>query len=186
MIEWKSIAWRSNNDWIDFYETPQWCVQELLKRESFSWSILEPCSWWWVISRELEEHWYGVTSFDIREDEWVYWQGWVDFLSIEDDSILFDNVVTNPPYNNAQNFIEKSLSVTSSKVAMFLKLQFLESVWRYEFFKNTPLKKIYVFCKRPTLYQANQPEPKNKWTIAYAWYIREHWYEWSPTIDWIL
>jgi hypothetical protein len=38
---------------------------------------------------------------------------------------------------------------------MFLKLQFLESADRYEWFKNTPLKMVYVFSKRPTLYPAN-------------------------------
>jgi hypothetical protein len=45
---------------------------------------------------------------------------------------------------------------------------------------------VYVFSKRPTLYPANWPIPKNKGTISYAWYIWEKWYTWKPAIDWIL
>ena len=69
---------------------------------------------------------------------------------------------------------------------MLLKLSFLESKWRYEFFKNTPLKKVYVFCKRVNMYPEWQPIPKNSWTIAYAWYVWEKWYKWEPIIDWII
>ena len=68
---------------------------------------------------------------------------------------------------------------------MLLKLSFLESADRYEFFKNTPLKKVYVFCKRVNMYPEWQPQPKNSWTIAYAWYVWEKWYKWEPVIDWI-
>lgn len=183
MTKWISIAWRKENDWIDFYETPKWCIEKLLEKEKFIWNILEPASWWWVISKELEKNWYRVHSQDIRIDEWVYWSKWKDFFI---DWFSVNNIITNPPYCLAKEFILKSLELSTDKVAMFLKLQFLESADRYEFFKNTPLKNVYVFCKRPTLYPANWPIPKNKWTIAYAWYIWERWYKWEPILDWII
>jgi len=183
--KWVSIAWRKRNDWIDFYETPAWCVEKLLELEKFEWSITEPCSWAWAISKVLEKDRYDVKSFDIRTDNWVYWKKWVNLLWLDSER-EFMNVVTNPPYFIAKDIIEKSLEKTFWKTAMFLKLQFLESKWRYEFFKNTPLKKVYVFCKRPTLYPSNWPIPKNKWTIAYAWYVWEKWYKWEPILDWII
>lgn len=182
---WTSIAGRKKNDGIDFYETPKWCIEKFLEKEKFEWKIVEPCSWAGAISKVLENNWYEVESFDIREDGWVYWQKWVNFLKLDNEKEYF-NIVTNPPYVHWQDFIEKSLNKTFNKVCMFLKLQFLESVGRYDFFKNTPLKKVYVFSKRPTLYPSDWPIPKNKWTIAYAWYVWEHWYEWEPEIDWIL
>lgn len=43
-----------------------------------------------------------------------------------------------------KDFIIKSLELSENKVAMLLKLSFLESANRYDFFKNTPLKKVYV------------------------------------------
>jgi len=182
--KWTSIAWRKRNDWIDFYQTPTWCIEKLLEKESFDWSILEPCSWAWAISKVLENKWYNVISYDIRTDDWVYWKWWVDFLNCENAEV--DNIITNPPYFIAEEFIKKSLEISNWKIAMLLKLSFLESVWRYEFFKNTPLKKVYVFCKRVNMYPEWQPQPKNSWTIAYAWYIWEKWYKWEPTIDWII
>lgn len=184
--KWTSIAWRKRNDWIDFYQTPTWCVEKLLEKENFEWQILEPCSWAWAISKVLESKWKYVISFDIRDDDWVYWEKWKNFLTTD---IVTFNIITNPPYFIAQEFIQhslKSLHKDWNKVAMLLKLSFLESTWRYEFFKNTPLKKVYVFCKRVNMYPEWQPQPKNSWTIAYAWYVWEKWYKWEPIIDWII
>ena len=182
-IKWLSIAGRKHNTNIDFYQTPTWCVEKLLELEKFEWMILEPCSWAGAISQVLEKAGYDVISQDIREDDNVYWNKWKDFLEIGD---WYDNIITNPPYFIAQKFIEKSIEISTWKVAMLLKLSFLESKWRYEFFKNTPLKKVYVFCKRVNMYPEWQPIPKNSWTIAYAWYVWEKWYKWEPTIDWII
>jgi len=184
MAKWTSIAWRKRNDGIDFYQTPTWCVEKLLEKESFSENILEPCSWAGAISKVLEKHWYNVFSEDIRTDDWVYWNKWQDFLLYNKPKVW--DIITNPPYFIAKDFINKALENTDWKVAMLLKLSFLESKDRYEFFKNTPLKKVYVFCKRITMYPKWTEKPKNSWTIAYAWYVWEKWYKWKPEIDWIL
>jgi len=182
-IKWNQIAWRNIDDKIDFYQTPRWCTEKLLERENFSGSILEPCSGAGAISKMLEGKWFVVNSQDIRTDESVYWEKWLDFFL---DNTNTDNIITNPPYFCAKDFIVKALSVSNKKVAMLLKLCFLESVDRYEFFRNTPLKKVYVFCKRITMYPEWAEVPKNSGTIAYAWYIWEKWYTWQPTIDWII
>lgn len=183
--KWTSIAWRKRNDWIDFYQTPTWCVEKLLEKETFNKQILEPCSWAGAISKVLEKAWCTVISTDIRTDDWVYWERGMNFLTFNSKNNPCD-IITNPPYFIAKDFIQKSLEVSDWKVAMLLKLSFLESKWRYEFFKNTPLKKVYVFCRRVNMYPEWQPKPKNSWTIAYAWYIWEKWYKWYPIIDWII
>lgn len=74
---------------------------------------------------------------------------------------------------------------------MILKLSFLESARRYEFWKKTPLKKVYIFCKRVVFWnEILQPDDgkrsKHSGTIPFAWYIWEKGYEGEPTIDWIL
>lgn len=181
--KWTSIAWRKRNDWIDFYQTPTWCVEKLLEKENFDNYIWEPCSWAGAISKVLENKWYEVLSTELRDDENVYWEWWYNFF---DFWYSWRDIITNPPYFIAKDFINHSLKVWWNKIAMLLKLSFLESADRYEFFKNTPLKKVYVFCKRVNMYPEWQPQPKNSWTIAYAWYIWEKWYEWEPIIDWIL
>lgn len=98
-----------------------------------------------------------------------------------------DTIITNPPYCIAQEVIEHCLKVARKRVYMLLKLAFLESETRYEFFKATPLKKVWVFCKRVNMYPADIKEkPKNSGTIAYALYEWEHGYEGEPTIGHIL
>ena len=64
---------------------------------------------------------------------------WLTFLAI--DNLEWDgNIVTNPPYKYAQEFVEKALSIIpeGKKVAMFLKLTFLEGKARRALFRSTP------------------------------------------------
>ena len=77
-----------------------------------------------VVSRDLVDRGYGEVA---------------DFLAI--DNLEWDgNIVTNPPYKYAQEFVEKALSIIpeGKKVAMFLKLTFLEGKARRALFRSTP------------------------------------------------
>ena len=77
-----------------------------------------------VVSRDLVDRGYGEVA---------------DFLAI--DNLEWDgNIVTNPPYKYAQEFVEKALSIIpeGKKVAMFLKLTFLEGKARRTLFRSTP------------------------------------------------
>lgn len=167
----------------DFYQTPKWAIEELLKRETLNGSILEPCSGAGAISKVLECKYTNVISSDIREDDEVYGVKGVDIFKREKH---VDNIITNPPYKFATEIVEKSLEIANKKVVMFLKLSFLESVKRYELFKKTPLKTVYVFSKRVNPYPEGTVKPKNSGTIAYAWYVWEKGYNGKPQIEWIL
>lgn len=179
-----SICGRKINDGIDFYKTPTWAVEKLIEKISFNGEVLEPASGSGAISKVLEANGYKVISQDIRIDDSVYGRKGQDIFEIKDMKVK--NTITNPPYYCAQDFVLKSLELTEEKVALLLKLQFLEGAKRYEFFKNTPLKYVLVFCKRITMYPEGQEKPKNSGTIAYAWFIWEHGYKGRPQIDWLI
>ena len=177
-MEWTSIAWRKRNDGIDFYQTPTWAVQKILEREKLNGTILEPCSWAWAISKLIP----WIVSQDIRTDDGVFGEKGIDFFQ---ETKHYDNIITNPPYFCAKDFILKALELSDGKVIMLLKLSFLESADRYPFFRDSPLRTVYVFSKRVNPY----PEwvsSNVSGTIAYAWYVWEKWYEWKPIIEWIL
>ena len=72
-----------------------------------------------------------------------------DFLTYETNK-KFNNIITNPPFFLAKEFVEKGMKLLSDngKMAMFLKIQFLESEKRRDLFKKYPPKYIYVFSKR--------------------------------------
>jgi hypothetical protein len=179
----KSIAGRNIHDGVDFYQTPSWATEKLLKKELFSGLVMEPCSGNGAISTVLENYGYTVKSSDLRTDDIVYGTKGLSIFDIPENSCA--NIITNPPYCIAKEVIEKSLEIATDKVAMLLKLTFLESTKRHLFFKSTPLKKIYVFSNRLTMYHGMEP-PKNNGTIAYAWFIWERGYVGAPSIDWVI
>lgn len=167
----------------DFYPTPPHATIALLEREKFNGNVWEPACGDGAISKILEEKGFEVYSSD--KFDRGYGVGGIDFLTIDSHS-RFDNVITNPPYKLAQEFVEKALEVADKKVAMLLKLNFLESARRYEMFRKTPLKTVYVFSKRLNFYEGKLGDDKRSGVLAFAWYVWEHGYEGKPMIDWIL
>ncbi len=167
----------------DFYPTPQYAVEELLKREKFDGNIWECACGEGDISKVCINNGYEVYSTDLIYRN--YGIGDVDFLKY--DGIKYDNIITNPPYKIGLEFIKQSKKYTNKKIAMFLKTVFLESESRYEMFQDTDyaLKTMYQFSKRVSLYKNGQ-KMKNSGMISYAWYVWEKGYIGKPTIEWIL
>lgn len=171
----------------DFYPTPAYAVEELLKREKFTGSIWECACGDGAISSVLEANGYLVMSTDLIDRG--YGKGGVNFLDegMFSENKIEDNIITNPPYKYALDFILQAKKLSRNKVAMFLKTVWLESESRYEMFqdKEYPLKTVYQFSKRVTLSKGGI-KMKNSGMIAYAWYVWDKEYKGKPTIEWIL
>src|ERR1700744_2706219 len=131
----------------DFYPTPPEATHALLSVEKFHGSILEPCCGDGAISSILAPD-HQVISTDL-----IY-RGYGDTTSYDYLSIDYpfkaDNVITNPPFTLAEQFVKLSLERTTKKVAILAKLAFLEGAKRKTMFETTPLKKVWVFSKRIT------------------------------------
>ena len=145
-----SLLERESND---FYATDPKAVELLLKHETFSHDIWEPACGAGHISEVLKAHGYNVKSTDLIDRG--YGKGDIDFLNqgtlFTDRCIWGGDIVTNPPYKYATEFVLKALDSIAEKhkVAMFLKIQFLESKGRYkEIFKSYPPARIYVSVAR--------------------------------------
>ena len=96
------------------------------------------------------------------------------------------DIITNPPYSHAQEFVEKAMELVEEggKVAMFLKLTFLEGKKRKELFKKYPPKVLYVSSSR--LQCAKNGDFEGVGTaIAYGWFVWEKGYKGEPVIRWI-
>lgn len=170
----------------DYYCTPPNAVEELLKRETFSHYVLEPAVGGGNIADVLVQHGFNVRSMDIVDRGY---QGTEvrDFLTTTKEDMQFSpDIITNPPYALAKEFVEHSLDISmdSVKVAMFLKIQFLESKKRYELFKKYPPKKIYVFVNRVNCGK-NGVFGKDSSAVCYAWFIWVKGYKGLPQVDWI-
>lgn len=166
----------------DYYATEPKAVEELLKIETFCDSILEPACGEGHISEVLKRNGYHVVSRDLVD------RGYGDvanFLSI--DNMLWDgDVITNPPYRYAQEFVEKALQIVPKgrKIAMFLRLQFLEGKKRKELFMRTPPKTVWVSSSRLKCAINGDFAQAGSSAAAYAWFVWEKGYCGSTTVRW--
>ena len=99
------------------------------------------------------------------------------------------DILTNPPYSMAKEFIEHALDIVGDgrKVVMLLKLTFLESKKRRELFEKYPPKYIYVSSSRLQCAKNGDFETYKNGTgtaIAYAWFVWEKGYKGEPVVRW--
>lgn len=171
----------------DYYATDPRALEALLLREDFAPYIWEPACGGGHLSLVLLENGYKVKSSDIIDRGFSDTQI-IDFLKVTKEDYKNDyprDIITNPPYKYAKEFVEKALdiSMVGVKVAMFLKLTFLEGQARKELFKKYPPKRIYVFSKRVEC--AKNGVFTGSSAVAYAWYVWEKGYTGKPAVLWI-
>jgi len=170
----------------DFYATEPKAIDVLCGIEKFEGQIWECACGEGHMSKQLQKHGYDVISSDLIDRG--FGVGNIDFLKCDE---LFDgNIITNPPYKFAKEFIEKALDIIpdGKKVAMFLKIQFLESKARKEMFKKHPPKTVYVsssrlLCAKNAMFDDMRAGGGS--AVAYAWYVFEKGYKGDSVLKWV-
>lgn len=170
----------------DFYATDSIAIDALLEKAVLSQNLWECACGAGDLSKRLIELGYNVKSTDLIYRG--FGEGGIDFLNCEDK--FNGDIITNPPYKYAQEFIEHGLELVpeGNKVFMFLKIQFLEGKGRRKLFESGQLKKIYVCSGRILCAKNGDFEGMKKSggsAVAYAWYEFEKGYNGKTTIEWI-
>lgn len=167
----------------DYYATDPQAVEMLLALESFAPLIWEPACGEGHISKVLTANGYEVISTDL-----IY-RGYgepepMDFLT-ETFPDFEGDIITNPPYSAGLEFVERALETVrpGGKVAMFLKVQFLEGKRRGELFAKTPPRTVYISRSRLACAKNGDFSHTEK-AIAYAWYVWEKGFTGDPVIKW--
>ena len=165
----------------DYYATDPKCVNELLEVEHFNRNILEPCCGEGHISKELEKHGYVVTSTDLID------RGYGDIKDLLSYEHWHSDIITNPPYKNAVKYVKHCLDIVNdgAKVAMFLKITFLEGKERLKFFKKYPPKYVYVYSSRRLCSMNGEFDKYKSTAICYCWFVWVKGFKGEPTIRWI-
>jgi len=138
----------------DFYATPPWCYENL----EIDWSLFEnahePCRGDGRIQYFLEEE-CGLTCTysEITEDK--------DFFEWNEGT---DLILTNPPFSIAKEFIDHSLA-HSNTCLMLLRINFLGSIGRHEWWKENTPTALHVLSKRPSF------TGRGTDATDYAWYV---------------
>lgn len=170
----------------DFYETPAWCVEWLLKEWQPEYRcvgdvprILEPCAGRGAIIRAYQDAGLRGVKWTANENdqeraEAVLRSGLTakhlcftsDFLTWPRDfvpSTRFDYILTNPPFSLAEEFVRKSLGL-ADVVIMLLRLNFLGSQKRAPFLRSN-MPDVYILSKRPSF------TGKGTDSTEYAWFV---------------
>ena len=166
----------------DYYATEPKAVELLLEQETFSQNILEPACGEGHMSVVLSNHGYNVQSSDIVDRGYGAVQ---DFFEI---AKWGGDVITNPPYKFAQRFVEHALKITdaNAKIAMFLRIQFLEGKARRKLFDACPPKTIYVASSRLQCALNGDFEGfKASSAVCYAWFVWQKGYTGDAVVKWI-
>jgi hypothetical protein len=164
----------------DFYPTPEWATHALIGNETFDGRIWEPACGDGTMVRVLRDTGRPIDATDLFDRG--YGEVGIDFLK-SDRKV--ENIVTNPPYNSAEGFVEAGLRQASRKLCLLLRLAFLEGANRQRtIFSKTPPARVWVFSERITFYPAGAIQ-KGSGTTAYAWFVWDKQAEKRTELKWL-
>lgn len=127
----------------DYYATDPKAAELLLEVEPYLGNIWECACGEGHLAKVFAKYDRLALASDLINRD--YGNTFVDFLNTDRED-WYGDIVTNPPYKYAKEFIEKAIELVQEgrKVCMFLKLTFLEGKARKEFFKQNP-PKLFMF-----------------------------------------
>jgi hypothetical protein len=161
------------DDSLDFFPTPPWATRALMEvvlGGPFR-SIWEPACGYGHMAEVLREYCSTVEATDVFD--YGYGQTF-DFLDPDNCEVIDcdDWIITNPPFGEkTEAFVLRALELAPIGVAMFVRLQWLESVGRYEtIFKDHPPTCIAFFAERVPLCKGEW-KPDGTTATAYIWLV---------------
>lgn len=189
---WKIIGASSHTEeerqQDDYYATDPVAIDKLLTVEKPYPLIWECACGEGHLSKRLQDFGYIVYSTDLVDRGYSTGEE-IDFLKATSlpKGFNYCDILTNPPYKYAKEFVLKALELVKpgKKVFMFLKLTFLEGKARYiELYSKYPPKTVYVFSERVSCIKNGEGE-FNHGAVCYAWYVWEKGYTGTTEIKWI-
>jgi hypothetical protein len=167
-------------DGPDFYPTPSWATFALIDNERFKGDIWECACGDGAMSAVLSETGQQVESSDLYDRG--FGQSGIDFTKSERRAT---NIVTNPPFNSAEQFVQNGLKTAKTKFALLLRLAFLEGAGRqHSIFKRNAPARVWIFSERITFYPKDAVQ-KGSGTTAYAWFVWDKDHSGSTELKWL-
>jgi hypothetical protein len=178
-------------DSLDDFPTPPWATRALIeyiigKDRVKDQNVWEPAANRGYMARTLNEYFSAVGESDIHDYGYC---PVVDFLRAYGMHGYFNWIITNPPFNKAQQFIERAQHTATDGVAMLVRTSFLEGIMRYNtMFLHNPPDIVAQFSERVPMIKGRL-DKKASTATSYCWLV---WYiddlkniEKSTILTWI-
>jgi hypothetical protein len=163
----------------DFYETPEQTINIFLDNFLIQeGNMLEPCAGQGAISKVITNRY--PTNFlmqvELQPSNADYLSKYGHYIDIcnflnwypdNEEVTEFNTIITNPPFSIAQEIIEHCFEIShkDTDIIMLLRLGFLESKKRRQFWKDYPLAQLYPLISRPSF------TGKGTDATAYGWFV---------------
>jgi hypothetical protein len=167
---------------FDLYSTPAVAVEALLKVESLPHYIWECAAGRGAIVRPLRAAGHAVTASDILHYDFpLDFEG--DFLAQVVVPAGTEQILTNPPFRYAAEFVDHGLSLCP-RVIMLCRLAFLESACRSRILDTGTLAAVHVFKRRlPMMHRDGWAGRRASSAMPFAWFVWDRNHDGPATID---
>lgn len=165
---------------LDDFPTPPWATRALMehviKPSELGYGIhrstvWEPACGRGYMSRPLAEYFGAVISTDIGDYGWTGQHGECDFLSRGNQFENVQWVITNPPFKDAESFINRSVSEMGCNTAVLVRTSFVEGIRRYNrIFKQNPPLIMAQFAERVPMFRG-RVDKNGSTATAYCWLV---------------
>jgi hypothetical protein len=160
---------------LDFFVTPPWATRALFEhvitpywQDYHAW---EPACGQGHMAEVMREYFGEVYASDIHDYGYGERR---DFLKPKPWAFdhSFDWIITNPPFGEkTEQFVLRAIGLTRVGVAIFTRLQWLETTGRYErIFKPFPPTRVCFFAERVNL-RKGRWDPDGATATAYVWLV---------------
>jgi hypothetical protein len=130
----------------------------------------------------LRERGFPVIASDIVERDDFPLHFTADFFALTKAPAGCSTIITNPPYQRAQQFAEHALDLVPD-VYLLLRLAFLESARRTDLLEHRGLCAVHVFRRRlPRMHRDGWDGPRASSSICFAWFHWRRGYRGSPIL----
>ena len=182
---WARIFDREPDDW--YAEAPALAVA-LFREIAFDGQIVDPACGRGAILVAADACGLDRWGSDLHERAYGSWPGADEVADFLADERSAENIVSNPPYDIADQWLAHALRITERRVALLLPLRWLASERRVSAGTGAALASVVILTPRPSippgrLLQAQQIVPSGGKT-DYAWFVWEKGHVGRPDIRW--
>lgn len=170
---------------LDFFPTPPWATRALIEyvlcEDLSQQSCLEPACGAGDMVRPLTEYFNRVEGRDIFD----YGFGSIEDYRETNINEKWDWIITNPPFNLAEEFIKISLEKSKLGCAFLVRTTFIESIGRYNrLFSESPPEIFAQFSERVPMVKGRL-DPTASTATGYCWLVWRKVKNKNPILKWI-
>ncbi len=170
----------------DFYATPSWVTDALLRHVRLRGPVWEPCCGDGAMSTVLAAQGYDVVSTDIADRG--FGTPGVNFLTCHEMPAGCRSIVTNPPYGDTGShvgqeksstamldFLRHALSLAAGvdgQLALLVRLQWIAGRRAAEVMSAAPFSSVVILTRRIQWFEMG--ERTNQAQHHHAWVVFDH------------